>query len=144
MKSSKSAKVAAPATKTWSAITLAQKATDPELIDLDTEALDSLMQRLIEARDFELALSAADLQLLIQALLTLTHLQERLQDNDITLKKLRKLLGIVSASEKLKNLLPAQQDDPGASDDAADDEDNPVRKRRKPKPPRPTTAHSNE
>jgi transposase len=75
-----------------------------QTIDIDEAALDALIDRLEEARDYDLTLSSSDCQLIIDALLTLANLHERLADNDITLKKLRKLLGIVKSSEKLKGL----------------------------------------
>jgi hypothetical protein len=59
-----------------------------------------------QAAEHGLALSSEDLQLLLQALLMLTQLQARMSDQDITLHKLRKLAGIVNASEKLKHIVP--------------------------------------
>ncbi len=73
--------------------------------DIDSEALDTLVERVKEAKQHDLALSAQDCQLLLDALVTLASLQERLADNDITLHKLRKLVGIVKSSEKMSNLL---------------------------------------
>lgn len=74
--------------------------------DLTEAELDALIARVERAIEHELALSVEDMKLLLQALLSLAHLQERLADNDITLHKLRKLAGIVRASEKLKDVLP--------------------------------------
>lgn len=45
----------------------------------------------------------------------LTQLQARLSDQDITLHKLRKLAGIVNASEKLKHLVPGGEGKPTAT-----------------------------
>lgn len=73
---------------------------------LSEAELDGLIRRLEEAIEHDLSLSAEDMKLLLQALLSLVHLQERLGENDITLHKLRKLSGIVNQSEKLKDLLP--------------------------------------
>lgn len=78
-----------------------------ELIHLDEAALRGLQARLQEAQAHDLALTSEDKQLLLDALLTLAHLQARLNDKDVTLHKLRKLLGMVQASEKLKDLVPA-------------------------------------
>jgi len=75
------------------------------LIDIDGKALEGLIQRVTEAREYGLALSPEDNQLLLDALLTLTHVQESLSSKDITLHKLRKLLGMVRSSEKLSDLL---------------------------------------
>jgi hypothetical protein len=69
--------------------------------------LDALIERVKAAIAQGLALSAEDMQRLLNALLSLAHWQERLAESDITLHKLRKLAGIVSASEKLKDVLPS-------------------------------------
>jgi hypothetical protein len=80
--------------------------TESARIDLTDAELDALIARVERAIEHELALSVEDMQWLLQALLSLAHLQERLADSDITLHKLRKLAGIVRASEKLKDVLP--------------------------------------
>ena len=77
----------------------------PQAIDLDQKELDALIERVTEARDYDLTLSSEDCQLILDIVLTLVSLQEKLGENDITLKKLRKLLGIVKSSEKLKDVL---------------------------------------
>jgi transposase len=76
--------------------------------DLDEQGLDALIQRVSEAKEHGLALSPEDTQLLLDALMTLAHLQERLQDKDVTLHKLRKLLGLVKSSEKLRDLIAGE------------------------------------
>lgn len=73
--------------------------------DIDSKELDALMQRVQEAKDHDLALTPEDCQILLNALKTLAALQERLSDNDITLHKLRKLVGMVSSSETMSGLL---------------------------------------
>ncbi len=73
--------------------------------DIDSEELDGLIQRVQEAKEHELALSPEDCQILLKALKTLAALQERLSDNDITLHKLRKLVGMVRSSETMDTLL---------------------------------------
>jgi len=73
--------------------------------DIDVVALDALIERLHEAQQFDLTLSADDIQLLLSALATLSIMQNHLSANDITLHKMRKLLGIVTASESLSTLL---------------------------------------
>ena len=76
-----------------------------------TEAeLDGLIERVKAAVDHGLALSSDDMQLLLNIVLSFAHLQERLSESDITLHKLRKLAGMVSASEKLKDVLPSGTD----------------------------------
>ncbi|MCW8336786.1 hypothetical protein, partial [Vibrio paucivorans] len=73
--------------------------------DINSKELDALMQRVQEAKDHELALTPEDCQILLNALKTLAALQERLSNNDITLHKLRKLVGMVSSSETMNSLL---------------------------------------
>ena len=73
--------------------------------EIDGNALDALIERLNEAKKYELTLSAEDIELLLSALATLATLQDRLTSNDVTIHKLRKLLGMVSSSEKLSALL---------------------------------------
>lgn len=77
-----------------------------EFTDLSEAELDALIERVKEAVAHDLALSQADLRLLLEVLLSFAHLQERLADNAITLHKLRKLAGIVRGSEKLKDVVP--------------------------------------
>lgn len=81
------------------------KTPNPEIIDLSSEELDALVERLQHAIDYNLALSNDDIRLLLNAVMTLASMQERLSDNKVTLHKLRKLLGIVKSSEKLSGLL---------------------------------------
>jgi hypothetical protein len=96
--------------------------------ELSQAELDGLIARVKEAAAHNLALSGEDLQLLLNALLMLAQLQERMADHDITLHKLRKLAGIVSASEKLSAVLPGA----GA----------PAKKPKKPKKKPPRTANA--
>lgn len=81
------------------------KTENPEIIDLSSEELDALLERLQQAIDYDLALDSDDIRLLLNAVMTLASMQERLSDNKVTLHKLRKLLGIVTSSEKLSGLL---------------------------------------
>jgi len=77
-----------------------------EFHELDETELDALIARVSEAVEHNLALSVADMQLLLKALVMLVELQQRMSDRDITLHKLRKLAGIVQSSEKLKAVVP--------------------------------------
>ena len=95
-------------------------------VDLNDEALEALVARVTDAQEHGLALSQADTQLLIDALITLAALQERLSDKDVTLHKLRKLLGLVASSEKLSALVTQDQDA-----DAGKPSDNPKKPRNK-------------
>ena len=83
-----------------------------EFSDLSEAELDGLISRVSEAVAHDLALSLDDLRLLLNALVTLAHLQQRLADSDITLHKLRKLAGIVSSSEKFKDIVPGAAQKP--------------------------------
>lgn len=80
--------------------------------ELSPAQLDELIGRVQQAATHNLALSGEDLQWLLGALLMLADLQGRLAEQDITLHKLRKLAGLVSGSEKLKDLVPGA---PGAA-----------------------------
>ena len=72
--------------------------------EIDHKALDALIARVTEAKEHELALSSQDCQLLLDALVTLSTMQQRLANHDVTVHKLRKLLGIENASELLANV----------------------------------------
>jgi len=89
-----------------------KKSAAPNISDLDVEALDALIVRLQEAIDFELALCTDDVRLLLSAVMTLAAMQERLSSKDVTVHKLRKLLGMVQASEKLSHLLGEEKRTP--------------------------------
>ena len=94
--------------------------------DIDGKALEALIERVSDAKENNLALSPEDYQLLLDALVTLATTQTRLANHDVTVHKLRKLLGIEKSSEKLgsvlkkakassakKNKKPKQKDDEG-------------------------------
>jgi transposase len=76
------------------------------IIDIDHEALSALMMRIEEAINHDLALSVDDMKLLLCAITTLCTLQSKMAQDDVTLHKLRKLLGMVKQSERRQ---PAQQ-----------------------------------
>ena len=76
---------------------MASKQSD--IKEIDIEALDLLVDRVQYAIDNDLSLSVEDMRLLLQAISTLCLLQHRLEDKDVTLHKLRKLLGMVQSSE---------------------------------------------
>ena len=71
--------------------------------DISPDELDLLMIRVAQAKEHQLTLSPQDCDLLLSALMTLTGMQEKLSDNDITIGKLRKLVGMVQSSETLKS-----------------------------------------
>jgi len=76
-------------------------------IDLDDDALDALIHRVEQAREHQLALSPEDLGQLLSALVMLAHVHERLEHRDLTIGKLKKLLGMAKSSEKLRDLAAA-------------------------------------
>ena len=107
-------------------------------VDLNPAELDALIERVEQAIEHDLALSNEDLRLLLQALLTLAQLQERLQDQAITLSKLRKLAGLVASSEKLRTVVPQAT---GEASEAAGSSSSPARNPKLPKPPPTPPAH---
>lgn len=72
----------------------------PEIMQLDYPALSELIKRIEEAIANDLALSVEDMKLLLCAITTLCTLQSKMEQDDITLHKLRKLLGMIKQSEK--------------------------------------------
>ncbi len=84
---------------------MSNESETPSISPIDTQALDALIGRLQDAIDYDLTLNSDDIRLVLNAMLTLASMQERLSDNDITVHKLRKLLGMVKSSEKLNDLL---------------------------------------
>jgi len=92
---------------------MSEQTDDSSIDSLNATELDALMARLQEAIDYDLALSKPDIQLLMKALMTLATMQERLSDKDISLHKLRKLVGMVKSSEKLKGLVDGKSSNTG-------------------------------
>ncbi len=84
--------------------------------ELDAEALDALIERIKEAQASEMALPAEDLQLILNCLLSLVTLQTELSNHQITIHKLRKLVGMVNADERLKQQVAATQDSAAPAD----------------------------
>ena len=84
---------------------MSETVTPRPVIERTDAELDGLIARLEHAIAHDLALSGDDLRVLLQVLLSFAHLHERLSEKDITLHKLRKLAGLVSASEKLSGLV---------------------------------------
>lgn len=72
----------------------------PEVTDIDFSELAKLIERVEQAIEYDLALSVDDMKLLLCAITTLCTLQSTMEQNHITLHKLRKLLGMVQQSEK--------------------------------------------
>ncbi|MEO7045604.1 MAG: transposase, partial [Ferruginibacter sp.] len=72
--------------------------------EINDKELDALIERIKQAKADNLALTAGDIDLILEMLLSFAQLSERLSDNDVTLHKLRKLVGLVNSSEKFKNI----------------------------------------
>ena len=104
-------------------------------MDISEAELGALIQRIEDAITFNLALNPDDYRLLINALGTLATMQDQLNRDDLTLRKLRKLLGMINASEKLKNLKGGKgaKDETGADTDGAPEQSDAAA----PCPPRP-------
>lgn len=73
---------------------------------ISEQGLEALILRLQEAIENDLSITKEDMNLLLKVLLSFSYIQDKLTDSDITLKKLRKLAGIISASEKFKDVIP--------------------------------------
>ena len=71
--------------------------------EISHEQLIGLIQRIEHAIEHDLSLSVEDMKLLLMAITTLCTLQQKLENNDVTLHKLRKLLGMVQQSEQRRN-----------------------------------------
>jgi hypothetical protein len=67
--------------------------------EINIDELTALIKRVEHAIDHDLALSLDDMKLLLSAIMTLCALQQKMEQDDITLIKLRKLLGMVRQSE---------------------------------------------
>jgi len=60
--------------------------------------------------------------LLLGAVTMLANMQERLEANSLSVHKLKKLLGMVRSSEKLRDLLPGDDDKPSSESNSAEKE----------------------
>jgi len=69
--------------------------------ELKSEALDGLIIRAQEAIDNDLSLSTDDTKLLLNAMLTLATIQERLSSKDVTVHKMRKLVGTLFLGNRI-------------------------------------------
>ncbi len=78
--------------------------------EISEKELDALIERVRKAKADNLALTAEDMELVLEMLINFAHLQEQLSDNDITLHKLKKLAGLIKSSEKFKNSDKAKPD----------------------------------
>jgi transposase len=67
--------------------------------EINIKELAALIARIEYAIEHNLALSVDDMKLLLSAITTLCTLQQKIEQDDITLTKLRKLLGMIRQSE---------------------------------------------
>ena len=108
------------------------------------DEMTALIARVEHAMEHELALESSDLRLLLSAIQTLMSVQSNLTEKDATLYKLRKLLGMVTSSEKRKK---AKSDETESSDIKENNENKngpgkkAARKQKKPKPSPAKTEH---
>ena len=72
-------------------------------LEIDRAALVALMARVEHAITHELALSVDDMKLLLSAISTLATLQTNIDQKDVTLNQLRKLLGMIQSSESKRS-----------------------------------------
>lgn len=87
------------------------QSAEPNIHSISEKDLDALIERIAEAKEHNLALSVADYDVLLNAILTLANMQERLSHNELTQSRMKKLLGMVNSSEKLKHLRPTDTRD---------------------------------
>lgn len=73
--------------------------------EISPQELDELITRVEHAISHELALSVEDMKLLLLAIHTLATLQNQLENNDVTVFKLKKLLGLVKKTEQGHSVL---------------------------------------
>ena len=106
-------------------------ANKTEVIDIDYPSLHALIARVEHAIDNELALTSDDMRLLLGAINTLLEVQTKLDEKNITLNKLRKLLGMVKSSEKRNT----PQDQSTDTHNKQSRSNNKTKKPRKPKKP---------
>lgn len=88
--------------------------------DLSEKEVDLLIDRCENAIASEKPLATDDVRLLLEAFKSLMHLQEKLRANDLTMRRLKKLLGILSSSEKKKDLYPHDESEGSKADGTSD------------------------
>ena len=71
--------------------------------EISRRELERLIERVEYAVEHELSISVEDLKLLLLAITTLSQVQQKLEDRNMTLLKLRKLLGMVRQSEQRRS-----------------------------------------
>ena len=102
-------------------------------IEISKTELAELISRVEHAIDNDLALSVDDLQLLLAAINTLSSLQTSMEQDNVTMNKLRKLLGIVQSSESRKKKNSNNGNDTSNNNGSNNTNKSPTNN--KPKPP---------
>lgn len=108
-------------------------AKSANIVEIDRKALAELIVRVEEAIEHNLALSVGDLKLLLLAISTLCTLQEKIESDDVTLHKLRKLLGMIQQSERRST---SSKTSKGKKDKKNNKKSNTNKKKSAPKPPK--------
>mgnify|MGYP002865185091 CR=1 FL=1 len=112
--------------------------TKVSFTDMTEKELNAFIARVEDAMEYNLTLEKKDLSLLFEAFKACLYLQERASHNDLTIKKLKKLLGMVSSSEKLKDAMAGTVH----SDDPKPDKKKESKKaRKKPEPVKAEVVH---
>jgi transposase len=83
----------------WNSMTM----TTSSYQDISKCEMNKLIERVEHAIEHDLALNTEDMKLLLKAVQTLLEVHDRMEDDDITLKKLKKLLGMVKSSESRRS-----------------------------------------
>ena len=68
--------------------------------EVDFKEIEALIHRVEYALEHDLALDADDMRMILSAIHTLLEVQTKLEDKDMTLHKLKKLLGMIKQSER--------------------------------------------
>ena len=101
--------------------------------DVSKCEMNELIARVEHAIEHDLALSSEDMKLLLRAVQTLLEVHNRMEEDDVTLNKLKKLLGMVTSSESRKE---------GSSNrKSTNNKGKPPRNRNRQKPKPPTNIH---
>lgn len=68
--------------------------------EVNFQEIEALISRVEHALEHDLALDAEDMHLILSAIHTLIEVQSKLEEKDMTLLKLKKLLGMIKQSER--------------------------------------------
>lgn len=71
-----------------------------EVKEIDFKDIKKLISRVEHALEHDLALESEDIRLILNAIHTLLEVQSKLEEKDMTLHKLKKLLGMIKKSER--------------------------------------------